>query len=247
MSLNDLSSSGANTQKESWFKNKFILSSFILIIIIIIIIISVIFSLNSSSDDKEPKKRIFGIIKCVYDIQTKTGIILGEEFKNEFDFDIFIDNEKIKFSKEYTFQKLGTHKIEYKIYEQNIRIDNMFKNIESLINVEISSDNQIIVQSMSNAFENCINLNKFESKNLNTSLVQSFHKLFYNSNLIVFNIDNSFNTSNAIDLSYMFSGSNIETFDLSLFQMNNVKNLSSFIQSPHFLESCQIFFLTVLL
>ena len=176
---------------------------------------------------------IFGIINCTYDIEEKESILLSEEFQKEIDLDIFIDNEKIKYSKEYIFSSLGIHIIEYKLYEQKINMDYMFKNVTSLINVEMISEKQIFIESMIGTFENCINLNNFESNNFNTSLVNSFHKLFYNTILTSFKINNYFDTYNAIDMSYMFSGTSLLSLDLSFSKLDNAQNLSNIFSNCH--------------
>jgi len=237
-SLNDVSSSGTNKDKQSAWK-KYLIPMIIIfsIIIIILIIVIVVLALNSSNEkkdepqekekDKDIEKKIYGIIKAIYDIQTKKTIILGDEFKKKIDFDIFIDNEKINYTKEYTFSSTGVHLVEYKLYQKSINIDYMFKDITSLILIEMSSDSQIYIESMSQSFENCINLDKFESNKFNTTLIKSFHKLFYNTGLNSFKIDNYFDTSNIVDMSYMFSGSRLTSIDLSIFQLNNTQNLSN--------------------
>ena len=219
-SLNDSSSNKTDKEtksKSNWKKYLIIILTSLIIIAAIIILIIFILSPSEKNDNENDKKRSFGIIKCEYDIQKKEVIILGQEFEKVIDLEIFIDNEKIKYSKEYTFQRLGIHSVEFRLYELNISMDYMFKNVSSLINAQLISESQINIISMSNTFENCINLNKFESSNFNTSLVQSFHKLFYNTNLNIFKIDKSFDTSNAIDMSYMFASSSIGQINFSNF------------------------------
>jgi len=111
-SLNDVSSSGTNKDKQSAWK-KYLIPMIIIfsIIIIILIIVIVVLALNSSNEkkdepkekDKDIEKKIYGIIKAIYDIQTKKTIILGDEFKKKIDFDIFIDNEKIDYTRNILF------------------------------------------------------------------------------------------------------------------------------------------------
>ena len=88
-SLNDVGSNKTDKEEESFFKKNqkliIILSSIIILSIMIILII--IFSLNKSSDKKEPKK-IFGTIKCIYDIKTKEAFLLGQEYIKDIDLDI---------------------------------------------------------------------------------------------------------------------------------------------------------------
>ena len=197
-SVNDFGSNKTDTtqeeqkqqQKPLWKKYLIPIIIIISIIIItIILILTFVLKTSENKDNKEEVKLIYGTIKCIYDIQTSHSNILGEEFKKEIELDILIDNETSKYSKEYTFQTLGKHLFQYKLYNKNINMDYMFKNVSSLINVELISENQIKIQSMISTFENCINLNNFESVNFSASSVKSFHKLFYNTILSSFKID----------------------------------------------------------
>ena len=248
MSINDAfsSSNGSITpksdkNKESSFYGKqrlkpiiIILSTILLIIIFIVILISILSTRSSfSRRDKDDSGKIYCSIKCTYDIQSKEVNLLGREYLKDIDLDIFIDNEKIKYSKDYMFESLGIHNIEYKLYGQRINMDYMFKDVSSLITIELISEKETFITSMKNTFENCINLNKFESHNLNTSLVQSFHKLFYSTLLDTFKPDKFFDTSNALDLSYMFASSNLNSINFSFLRLNNAKNISNMFSNCH--------------
>ena len=157
--VNDI---GSNTTEESNNKEKPIWKKYLLPIIIAIsilvfaLIIILIFTLKSSGNKNDKNKTIYGVIKCIYYIEEKQTVILGEEFKKENDLEIFIDNIQIKYSKEYIFQSMGDHLIEYKLYENRINMDYMFKNVHTLINAEFISENQIHIESMISTFENCI-------------------------------------------------------------------------------------------
>ena len=190
LSLNDLSSSGSSNKKESLWKKyliPIIIIFSLIIIVLIIVIIILAFPSSANKDEKEDKdkekdedkeKEIFGSIKCIYDIQFRNTLILGDQFLKSNDFDIFIDNGKIKYSKEYNFSSTGVHLVEFKLHENKINMDYMFKNVDSLVLIEMSSDNQVHIESMLQSFENCKNLEKFESNKFNTTLINTFHKLF---------------------------------------------------------------------
>jgi len=89
-------------------EKKLIIGSIIGLILIIILVVILIFirSRNEDEDNKYSENDIIADIKCIYDIRdtSKAINILGEKFeKNDNEFDIFIEKDKIKYSKYYKF------------------------------------------------------------------------------------------------------------------------------------------------
>ena len=120
-------------------KRKIIIISLILIIFIVIVLtISLVLALSSNTFESSE----IAEINCNYNIQSVNEEIdiLGEDFIKNSKFDIYIDGNKIKFTKKYKFEKIKIYNIKYKYYE-NIEMDYMFKNIYSLISVEMISKN----------------------------------------------------------------------------------------------------------
>ena len=119
--------------------NKKIISLIVIISLIIISLIIILIILLSSS--KSYKSEI-GQINCKYDVKIKNKDIniLGEKFEKNSEFDIFIDGKLIKYSKKYVFAQKKTYQIQFRLYE-NLNMDFMFKNIDSLISVEMISEN----------------------------------------------------------------------------------------------------------
>ena len=76
-------------------------------------------------------------------------------------------------------------------------MDNMFKDITTLINIDINHEgnNKVKIKSMKEIFENCVNLIDFKIKGFDISEIKSFHKLFYNneklSNVLFNNFENN--------------------------------------------------------
>ena len=131
------------------------------------------------------------------------------------DFNIFINGELIKFTKEYKFNSSGKFNVKYVLYN-DISMDYMFKGIESLISVEMVSTKNAQIKSMISTFEKCKRLEKFTISGFNTKNIKSLHKLFYET--AIYEVDfKSIDTSNVEDYSYMLSLSNIETFNFSEF------------------------------
>ena len=165
---------------------KFYIIGIIIISLPLIAAIAVIIyhSLNPKNDTK-----YLGKINCVYNIKsisTKEKLF-GDKFEKKSKFDLYIDNKKVDFTKEYFFDKIGEHSIQISLNEK-INMDFMFTDIKSLISVDMTNDNDNSkknkIISMESTFENCINLKNFrDSHFFEDSSVQSMKKAFYNTGL----------------------------------------------------------------
>ena len=175
---------------------------------------------------------MIGEINCIYDIKTTTNntILLGNNFA-QMDFDIYLDNKFIKYSKEYKINSKGEHKIQFKLYE-DLNMDYMFKDVPDLISVEMKSENNGQILSMISTFENAESLYEFNITGFSGDKIKSMNKLFYRSNLNSFYFD-SFDTKNLEDISYMLSDTDIIYFSINGLNTSNVKNIS------HLFENCQ--------
>ena len=71
----------------------------------------------------------------------------------------------------------GNYIVKYKLYEE-INIDNMFKNISSLISINLSCDRELLILSMQNTFENCVNLEDFIMEGFNLDNIITLKNLF---------------------------------------------------------------------
>ena len=120
---------------------------------------------------------IIGNIVCTYSIKniTKTTKLLGNEFEIKSLFDLYIDGQKVQFSKEIKFNSIGKHKMEIKLYEK-LNMDYMFKNVKDLISIEMKSEKNCPITSMISAFENCNQLNKFKIDGFNVEQIKSTNK-----------------------------------------------------------------------
>ena len=136
--INDTNSTelGINKKRFPW---KYVIIISGISILIIIIIILVIFLLNKSSpnntDYDKPEDRLeIGNIYCKYDIDSENTEtkIFGDEFNKTSEFEIYINGNKIKYSKIYKFNSFGLNDIEIKLYD-NLDMNYMFKGISSLI------------------------------------------------------------------------------------------------------------------
>ena len=87
-------------------------------------------------------------------------------------------------------------------------MDYMFKDVQSIVSVEMNSDNNCKIFSMISTFENCKSLVKVNITGFNTQELTSMKKIFYNS--LVSNVDLNIELNNIEDMSYMFAGTFIE-------------------------------------
>ena len=136
----DINSSDFKYNKLSFQKKLIIGISLIALILILIIII--IIAYNKS---KEPINNIndkIGEIICIYDIEStsKEKKILSDKFeKKNSNFDIYIGDKKIKYSKSYKFKEIGENKVKYILFGE-INMDYMFADLLSLLSVEMISN-----------------------------------------------------------------------------------------------------------
>ena len=145
----------------------------------------------------------------MYDIlSTENTVLLGNEFNKNSDFDIYIDGTKIKYSKEYKFDSLGKHNVQFKL-QSNVNMDYMFKDVQDLVSVEMISEQNCQILSMESTFEICYGLTEFNLTGFDDSNLKSMKKAFYRSELTNYHF-NSFNTENLEDISYMVSTTSIK-------------------------------------
>ena len=86
----------------------------------------------------EPKYST-GEIICKYNIKniSQKVNILNEDYILDSHFSIYVNDEKIETTKSYEFPSVGIYEIKYIFYDNKINLNYMFKNIDSLISVEM--------------------------------------------------------------------------------------------------------------
>ena len=197
-------------------------SAFLVVILVIIIILA--------TSNSKKKLKFIGDINCIYDIQSLESMIISEDYKKTTKFDIYVDNNLIKYEKKHKFPKTGKYNITIKLYN-TVNIDYMFKGIKDLISVDMESNNKGKITSMISTFENCQNLDRFTIKGFDVTQLSSTHKLFYKTSLKSF-FFKDFNSENLEDISYMFA----ET-SLGIFTMKDI-NTKKVINMSHLFENC---------
>ena len=154
----------------------------------------------------------------------------GNEFHNEKEIkencEIRINDEIIPFSYKYKFNKKGKFIIKY-IFKKNItKMNYLFYDCESLVNIDLSNFNTQNVTDMRYMFFRCSSLTNIDLSNFNTQNVTDMCGMFYGCSSLT-NIDlSNFNTQNVTNMGYMFYRcSSLTNIELSNFNTQNVTDM----------------------
>ena len=148
-------------------KNYIIIGSIAFIVVIALVIIIVAVSSSSKSSGNASMKNNT-VLFCYYDVDTtqREIPILNEDFQKKTKMNIFINQQLVPFSKQHKFDKLGEQIVVFDILD-DLNMDYMFKDIQSLTSVEMYTKKNVKLLSMKSAFENCQNLEKVNISGLN--------------------------------------------------------------------------------
>ena len=142
--------------------------------------------------------------------------------------EIQINERKLNFSYFYKFGKPGQYKIKY-IFKNNLtKLDFMFYNCDSLIDLDLSNFNSENVTNMEYMFYYCSSLINLNVSNLNTQKVTNMKSMFYSCKLLSsLNLSN-FNTENTTNMENMFSNcESLQVLNLSNFKTDKVTKMNS--------------------
>ena len=171
---------------------------------------------------------------------------------NEFNTELYIDNEKVKYKKYFIPKKEGEYKITLKFnvfltncsymfagcknitkinfnsfntkYITNMKY--MFYFCEDIKNINLFYFNTENVTDMSYMFCNCYNLNNLDLSSFDTKNVTEMSHMFSNCEKADYINVSSFNTKNVKNMSYMFCNCyNLNNLDLSSFDTKNVEDI----------------------
>ena len=108
--INDeLASSGSTDKNKNIIKYLVIIITSIVLLALIIILIILLTKSKTHNDNNNNNnnKKYIGEINCIFYAEKFEEIkILGNEFIKDTEFDIFIDDKKIEFTKKYKFDKI---------------------------------------------------------------------------------------------------------------------------------------------
>ena len=218
LSLNDEGEVITEVKKETpWKKIAIIIGIILLILISLIVIIIIIINSknndNKKEDDKKDDKKddekdddkkdisYIGEIICIYDVfsNERPTEILSKYFENKNKFDLYLENKKIPISTEIIFPKFGNIEVRYALIE-DINMDNMFKDVSTLLSVKMISNKNAKILSVENAFENCENLEEISISGFDTNQIKSLKNLLYNTKISSIT-DLNITTNNVEDMS----------------------------------------------
>ena len=98
---------------------------------------------------------------------------------------IEINGKKISFCYFYKFEKIGKYKIKYIFKNYLTKINYMFYNCSSLINLNLSNFNTQNVIDMREMFYKCYSLINLNLSNFNTQHVTDMFGMFCNCNALI--------------------------------------------------------------
>ena len=158
--------------------------------------------------------------------------------------ELFINNKKYKYQKNFIPKKAEVYDIKLKFNIVLSDCNYMFSNCENIIKInfinfnknlnylDLSSFNTQNVTNMNSMFYNCVNLNNLDLSFFNTKNVTDMRYMFYNC-VNLNNLDlSSFDTKKVTDMSFMFYNCvNLNNLDLSSFDSKNVAYIRSIFYS----------------
>ena len=212
---------------------KLILTVIIVSILFLLILIGIIlFFVLRGSDQPESNETKPPLIKqdeiiCEYEISDIENEIqlINQNYQNKQNITMFIDNKEVPFTNIYKFTSKKKYNIKFNLNEKNLDLKNMFKNISSLVKVEMSTSSGIIINDIEGAFEDCDNLLELKIKGFNIDNDISFNKFLDNTQKINTIEMSEINMNNVENFSYMFANSNANTIKLNI-KNSQLKNMS---------------------
>jgi len=146
---------------------------------------------------------------------------------NEFNVNLYINNNRIKFQKYFVPQKEGKYSINLKFKNLIKDCSFMFANCKNIIKIDLSTFNTKETTSMSYMFSGCDNLIDLNLSNFNTQMVQTMEGMFGDftciSSFFIDFID--FQKIPKEHVIYFRGCKNLKSLDLSSFDTKNVTNM----------------------
>ena len=117
----------------------------------------------------------------------------------------------------------------------------IFEDMESLLEVDMSSYDTSLVTDMSQMFLGCSSLTSINLSNLKTSSVTSMKLMFSDCSSLNELDVSSFDTSNVVDMKFMFSRlSKLRSLNVSNFNTHKVENMSNLFEGMEQLENLDL-------
>ena len=165
----------------------------------------------------------------------------GKDAINEDNIDIYVNDEKIKFSYKYKSDEIGKIEVKFKFKKLVTTINHIFWACTSLKKIDFSCFNSSKVNNMSCIVYGCRSLESINFSSFDTSKVYNMSCMFYGCNYLKSLDLSSFNTSNVKNMIYMFYGcSSLKSLDLSSFNTSEVINMSYMFSECSSLQSLDL-------
>ena len=179
-----------------------------------------------------------------YDKTFKQLYSKAKEINKQFfekNIELYISQEKIKFSYKYKVNEIEDIKIKFKLKPNLSNMSFMFYNCYSLKSIDFSSFNAINIINMHSLFNDCKSLVSINLSSFNTSNTTDMSEMFSGCSSLK-SIDlSSFNTSSTTDMGEMFRGcSSLKSIDLSSFNTTKVTDMSNMFYYCRSLESVDL-------
>ena len=188
---------------------------------IVIIIIGAILSINAANNNNNIKNDLSNaLILKYYNSDIKEYKLFDSSNNNVFDYiqSIKIDNKRINYLEKdkYKFPNIGEHSVIIKFHKNITSLNMLFKNCDSLTNVDFSYFNSENIMNLSELFSGCSSLTSINFTNFDTSNVYNMSYMFFNCSKLNRLDLHSFNMTNTKDTSGMFKDcKNLEFLNIS--------------------------------
>jgi surface protein len=151
---------------------------------------------------KEEKNKDF---KDIYFLENNKKEEVHNSEINESNIEVYINNEKIKFSKFFRPTQKGEYIIKLIFLKQMTDCSYMFSNCSNIINIDLSSFDSSNVTHMNYMFSECYNLNEINLTNLKAYNVIDMNHMFNKCHEFTkLEFPLSFSTQKITDMSFMF-------------------------------------------
>ena len=138
----------------------------------------------------------------------------------------------------WNFSEIGKHTVEIIFKKKLLQGNDLFKNCDSIFQIDCSNFDCSEIINCANMFENCTSLIEINFGKIDFPLSKDFSYMFHNcQNLEKLDVSN-FNTENSKSFKRMFSGcSKLKEINVSGFQTANCENIEKMFYDCNSLES----------
>ena len=163
-------------------------------------------------------------ILSTYNVSSTTSptVLLGTNFDMNQVSKMYIGEDEIEPTKQYTFNQTGTYTVKT-VFKYLNSFYGLFESAKQLIDVNLNNIDTRKVRNTAYMFYSASNLTSLDLSMLNTSNVENMRYMFaFTSSLNYLNISN-LDTSNVTDISYMFAYCNLLEININHFNTSKLK------------------------